>query len=173
MSGKNAKLPDNPKDAFEQYILKLERKYAPWYKHASTFNKIMWVIGQSTAILAGAITAFIAALVGEAQFANLRWLLVLLPLVGAFATALLAQTRVRDILALRESGREHIETLIEAARATYAANAASGGQDMAKLHMGLVNDVSLLEKQQAVDILSIVPIVGTTSEKPPGDNKQD
>ncbi|HLG13801.1 MAG TPA: hypothetical protein VJH03_04635 [Blastocatellia bacterium] len=173
MGGENVKLPDNSKDAFEQYVLKLEREYAPWYKRASTFNKVMWVIGQSTAILAGAITAFIAALVGEGQFANLKWLLVLLPLVGAFATALLAQTRVRDILALRESGREHIETLIEAAKATYAANAASGVQDIANLHMGLVNEVSRLEKQQAVDILSIVPVVGTTSGKTPGDNKQD
>jgi len=172
MGSENVKLPNNPKDTLEQYILKLEREYAPWYKRASMFNKIMWVIGQSTAILAGALTAFVAALVGEGQFANLRWVLVLLPLVGAFATALLAQTRVRDILALRESGREHIETLIEAAKATYAANAAPEEKDITNLHMGLVNEVSLLERQQAVDILSIVPVVGTTSGKTPGDNKQ-
>ena len=150
MSGKSAKLSDSSRDAFEQYILMLERDYAPWYRRASSFNKTMWVIGQGTAILAGALTALIAALVNEAQFASLKWLLVLLPLIGAFATAMLAQTRVRDILALRESGREQIETLIESAKVAYAANAATGGQELANLHLGLVSDVSHLEKQQAV-----------------------
>lgn len=173
MAGENAKLQDNPKDAFEQYILELEREYRPWYERASAFNKIMWVIGQSTAILAGAITAFVAALVTEEQFGNLKWLLVLLPLVGAFATALLAQTRVRDILALRENGREQIQALIDTAKAAYAARAASGGQDITNLHMGLVNDVGRLEKQQAVDILSIVPVVGTKGGERPDDTKQD
>jgi hypothetical protein len=172
MDGQNARLPDNAKEAFEQYILKLEREYAPWYKRTSTFNKVMWVIGQSTAILAGTITAFVAALVGEREFADLRWLLVLLPLIGAFATALLAQTRVRDILALRESGREHIETLIEAAKATYAGIPRAGEQDVTDRHMHLVNEVSRLERQQAVDILSIVPVVGPGG-KPPAGSKQD
>jgi hypothetical protein len=71
---------------------------------------------------------------------------------------MLTQTRVRDILALRESGREQIETLIEKAKVAYAANATTG--DLAGLPVGLVNDVSRLEKQQAVNVLSIVPVVG-------------
>jgi hypothetical protein len=165
MTGKHTSLPENPKDAFARYILELEHSYQPWYERASRFNKIMFVIGQGTAILAGATTAFVAALVGEQGFAEVKWLLVLLPLVGAFATALLAQTRVRDILALRENGRQQIEALIDTARAAYAVPAASE-EAITKQHYDLISEVSRLEKQQAVDILSIVPIPGSKSGGP-------
>ena len=171
MTGKNTSLPENPKDAFARYILELEHSYQPWYERASRFNKIMFVIGQGTAILAGATTAFVAALVVDKQeFAEVKWLLVLLPLVGAFATALLAQTGVRDILALRENGRQQIEALIDTARAAYAARAASE-EAITKLHNDLISEVSRLEKQQALDILSIVvPVPGS---KPGGPNAEE
>jgi hypothetical protein len=68
MSARTTKLPDDSKEAFERYIKRLEREYAPRYRRATSFNKTMWVIGQGTAITAGALTAFIAALVNEAQF---------------------------------------------------------------------------------------------------------
>jgi hypothetical protein len=161
MSEKPLSLPDNPKKAFERYILELERSYRPWYKWASSLSKTTFVIGQATAILAGAATASVAALATKLD--NVKWLLVLLPLVGAFSTALLAQTRVRDILALRENGRQQITALIDKAKAAYAA--ASDEAAFSKLHTDLISAVNHLERQQAIDLLAIIPVRGTT----PGD----
>src|SRR5262245_918390 len=119
----NSRLSHNAREAFAAYISELEDNYATWYRSATNFNKIAFVVGQAAAILAGIVTAFLAALINEQQFVTLKWLLVLLPLLGASATALLAQTRVRDILALRENGRQQIQALIDEAKASYAAGA--------------------------------------------------
>lgn len=118
-------------------------------------NKLLFAIGQGTVILTGAATAFIAALISDQGFVNWRWLLVLLPLVGAFAATLLSQTRVREILVLRENGRQQIQVLIDTAKAAYAA--AKDEAAITKLHSDLIVDVNRLETQQAEDVMTIVP----------------
>jgi hypothetical protein len=178
MANETKGLPDDPRTAFETFIMQLEREYQPWYDRASNRNKILLVIGQGTAVLAGAATALIAGIVRQDQFLDLKWLLVLLPLLGAFATALLAQTRVRDILALRESGRQELQALISMARADYAEAVGAGNREtLTGLHKRLVDDVGKIEKQQASNVLSIIPIIGTKGsdkrqrekeESPPG-----
>src|SRR5262249_6810406 len=96
------RLPNEPQGGLEQFILELEHDYYPWYDRASTFNKVMWMIGQGTAIVAGAASAVVASVLEPAELPTFKWLLVLLPLIAAFATSLLVQTRVREVLALRE-----------------------------------------------------------------------
>jgi hypothetical protein len=155
MAGNGAVLADNPRDAIGRYIAELDQSYRPWYERASSFNKIMLIVGQGTAILAGATTAFVAALVDQAVLNEYRWLLVLLPLVGAFATALMAQTRVRDILTLRESGRREIQVLIDSGKASYASRSTSD-DEISKLHRDLIVEVARLEERQAASILSMV-----------------
>jgi hypothetical protein len=157
MSTEKSELPDTPRQAFERYIVELENEYLPWYARAANTNKIWWVIGQSTAIVATGATVFIAGLVDKDLFTQYRWLLVLLPLVGSFATTMLAQTRVRDILALREAGREHVQALISKAKVNFAA---LKDNEVSEAHAKLVDEVSRIEKSQAANILSIANQVG-------------
>jgi hypothetical protein len=157
MSIEKSKLPDTPRQAFERYILELENEYLPWYESASTSKKVWWIFGQSTALVATGATVFIAGLVDKELFTQYRWLLVLLPLVGAFATTMLAQTRVRDILALREAGREQMQGLISKAKVDFAALKDS---EVSEAHAKLVTAVSHIEQAQAANILSVASQIG-------------
>jgi hypothetical protein len=165
------RMPDEPQRALQAYIEHLENEYQPWYERSSRRNKIALVVGQAAAILASAATAFIAGLADDATLPTVKVWLVLLPLIGAFATALVTQTRVREILSLRESGRERITTLIQAAKAAYAANAAAGATALTDVHLALIDAVSELEKQQAVDILSLVPGMGNAGKGGTAENR--
>jgi hypothetical protein len=150
-------LPDNPRVALAEYINELEREYQSWYNRATDFHKTMLVVGEWVAIVAGASTAAIAGLSGD-SLPSLRWLLVVLPLVGAFATALLTQTRVRGMLAVRERGREQFQRLISTAKAEFAAAAAAANNGLlTDLHERLAAEVSDIEKTQALGMLAIVP----------------
>ena len=152
-------VPENPKEALRMYILELERDYYPWYSRSSNRLKWVWGVGQATALIAGVVASVLAAAATAeslTRFGPVRTALVLLPIVGALASSLLAQTRARDLLALRERGRESIQALISRARADYAA-AADDSARLALLHVSLVQEVSRLECEQAVDFLSIAP----------------
>jgi hypothetical protein len=102
-------IPDQPKEALRWYIQELERDYYPWYRRSSNRLKWGWGVGQFTTLVAGVLTSVLAAAAPQevlSRFGLVRIALVVLPIVGAFASSLLAQTRARDLLALREQGRE-------------------------------------------------------------------
>ena len=152
-------MPDNPKEALKQYITELDSRYYPWYERASRRLKWMWGIGQATALLAGVLASVIAAAAREETFAHfgfLRTILIVLPIIGALASALLAQTRARELFTLRERGREIMQALISRAEADYAA-ASDDPERLARIHVELVNAVSRLEREQAANFFSTVP----------------
>lgn len=149
-----AQLAETPKEAFGNYIRELEDSYLGWYARASSCNKILFVVLQGTAILAGAGTAVVAGVARDLD--GLRVVLVLLPLVAAFATALLQQTRVRQVLELRERGREQVQRLISDAKAEYAAPSRDADPHFTRLHKALVDEISRIEREQALNVLSIV-----------------
>ncbi|RKG89831.1 hypothetical protein D7W82_05985 [Corallococcus sp. CA049B] len=149
-----AQLAETPKEAFGNYIRELEDSYLRWYARASYCNKILFVVLQGTAIVAGLGTAVIAGKASDLE--DSRFVLVLLPLLAAFATGLLEQTRVRQVLALRENGREQVQRLISDAKAAYAAAPRDADQNFTQLHMKLVDEISRIERQQAFNVLSIV-----------------
>src|SRR5262249_37393221 len=104
-------------------------------------------------------------------FGFVRTSLIVLPIVGALASSLLAQTRARELLALRERGREAMQALISRARADYAA-AADDHDRQASLPASLVEEVSRLEREQAAGFLSIAP-GGTPPASQPSKSKKD
>lgn len=159
MAHSRGDLPDNPKDALRDYILELERNYYPWYRKSSTRHAWAWGIGQGVAIVAGILAAVLAAAAREdtfESFGRLRTALILLPIIGAVASALLAQTRVRELLALRERGREQMQALISQARADYAA-ASHDFDELSAIHRALVAQVARLEREQAAEFLTVAP----------------
>jgi hypothetical protein len=161
-------LADTPKDAMSQYIAELERNYYPWYGRASERLKRTWSIGQAVALLAGVLASVLAAAANEQSLARFGWIrtgLIILPLIGAFTSSLLAQTRVRELLALRERGRESMQALISKAKADYAATASDNAR-LAALHTTLVDAVSRIEQSQAADFFSIAPGGSATDRKP-------
>jgi len=158
MAVSNNDLPDNPKDALYHYIVELECQYYPWYGHASERLKRTWAVGQSIALTAGVLASVLAAAANEQEFVSFGWVrtgLIVFPLVGALASSLLAQTRVRELLALRERGRERMQDLISKAKADYAAALDAGR--LAAIHASLIAAVSALEREQAADFFSIAP----------------
>jgi len=159
MTRANEMLAADPKSACESYIATLEREFQPWYNRASNVDKYLFAFLQLVAILAGAGTSVLAAL---ADLQGAKWALIVLPLVGALATAIVAQTRAADILALRERGREQFQSLVSQARADFAAVGAGRPDDFTSLHKRLVNETSEIEKQQATDLLSIARSLGAS-----------
>lgn len=148
----------DPKSALSSYIEELDEYYYPWYESAAEKNYWMWAIAQGTAVITGLATAVLAAFMQEDLFKDFnvfRICLISLPVVGTLASTFLIQTRVRDLLALRERGRQSIQTLISSARAEYAA--ASTLERFTQIHRDLIQRVGLIEKEQTVGFFTIIP----------------
>src|SRR5437016_4721181 len=116
MATSSPTLPGTAKEGLQHYIHELETLYYPWYETAAQRHFYVWVAIQAIAISAGVAAALVAALANGQQLlgvGTVRLLLVVLPLLGSTASALLVQTRVRDLMALREQGRQRVQHLIE------------------------------------------------------------
>jgi hypothetical protein len=151
--------PESPKEALAAYIVELERGYLPWYERSSNRWKVIWGVGQTTALLAGVLASVLAAAADEAalqRFGLWRTVLIVLPALGAFAASLLGLMRARELLALRERGRVKIQEIISRAKANYA-SAAGTPERLSDLHTALVAEVNRLENDQATDFLSLAP----------------
>ena len=75
-------------------------------------------------MVAGFGTAIIAGLLHDEHFKDFGWgriALIVLPTLGSLASTFLVQIRVRELLGLRERGRQDIQHLIGAAEARFAA----------------------------------------------------
>ena len=148
-------LPDKPREALEAYIGDLEKNYYPWYDKASRRNKYLLMIAQVTVIVAGFVTAIIAALAKDLSLTNIslpRLLLIILPIVSSFAATVLVQARLLERKLLRERGRQTIQGLIELAKVNFA-NAKT--EDLSAIHKKLVEDVQELEQRQALEAGSL------------------
>jgi hypothetical protein len=158
-------IESDPKAALASYIQELEDTYYPWYDGATNSNYRIWSIAQGTAIVAGLLTAAVAALTNEDAFRSFGWiriLLVTLPLLGAFASSFLVQTRVRDLFTLREQGRQTVQAIASQARAEFAA--ATSPERYSTIHRDLVAKITLLEKDQNVGFFSVVPDLGASKK---------
>jgi hypothetical protein len=149
---------DNPKAALQSFICELEDFYYPWYDSAATRNYYSWFVAQAFSLVSGFATAVLAALLHQDQFRS--WstghiILVVLPLLGSLASTFLVQSRIADLEALRESGRETVQRLANEARVNFAA--ASSPEQYTKIHTRLVSAVSALEQEQSRGFQHIVP----------------
>ncbi|MFI5142471.1 MAG: hypothetical protein ACHQQS_01045 [Thermoanaerobaculales bacterium] len=151
-------IADTPKAALASFITELETYYYSWYDSATTRNYYTWFVAQVLSLLSGFATAVIAALLHNDQFKS--WglghiALVVVPLVGALASTFLVQSRIAELEALREAGREAIQRLANEARANFAS--ASSPQEYTKLHLALAAEVSTLEREQSRSFQRIIP----------------
>jgi hypothetical protein len=166
----------NPKEAFELYLEKLQKEYYPWYDKASDRLKLWWGVGRGIAIMASVAASTLAATLDTNLImdnSSLRVPLVLLPIIGTIASSILLETRVRDLLSLRSDGLEAMQNLIEEAKARFAA-AQSNTQQLSEIHLGLIANVSKVEREQAMGFRAIIPVQSaavaetTIAPKPPG-----
>jgi Na+/melibiose symporter-like transporter len=160
-------IEDNPKAALAAYISELENDYQPWYESATVRNYWIWSIAQGTVIIAGLLTAVAAALATEESFKSfgfLRLILIVLPIIGTFAATFLVQTRVRDLFALRERGRQAIQRLVTKGRADFAA--AIKPEEYTAIHLQLAKEVEEIEAAQTQSFFSAVPDLGSGKAKP-------
>lgn len=148
--------PESPREALGAYILELEQEYRPWYEASSTRWKVIFGVGQSTALLAGVLASVLAAAANQAALQStwFRITLVILPLLSSFAASIMGQMRARELVALRERGRAKIQEIISRAKANYAA-AVDDPQRLSSLHIALVAEVDRLENDQATEFLSV------------------
>ena len=158
MADKIPDIEDNPKAALESFIRELETYYYSWYDSASGRNFYALFVAQALSFLCGFATALVAAILRQDQLGSWstgRVLLVVLPLIGALASTFVVQSRIADMLALRESGRETIQLLANSARAEYAA--ATTPERYTQIHRDLVAKVSALEQEQSRGFQRLVP----------------
>jgi hypothetical protein len=115
-------------------------------------------VAQGLSLVSGFATAVLAALLREDQFRS--WgtghiTLVVLPLLGSLASTFLVQSRIAELEALREKGRETIQRLANEARVNFAA--ASSPEQYTEIHRRLVAEVSTLEQEQSRGFQRIIP----------------
>jgi len=149
---------DNPKAALLSFITELETFYLPWYERASSRSYQAWFWAQAVSLVSGFATAILAALLRPEQgqyWRVLHGFIIVLPLLGSLASAFLVQTRIIEIEALREQGRETIQRLANEARIDFAA--ARESAQYTEIHRALAAQVSALEQEQARGFLRIIP----------------
>ena len=149
---------DNPKNALADYIKELSEVYYTWYEKAVLRNYWMWTIAQAVTVAAGIATAVLAAFMREEQFKNfgvLRIALIAIPCIGTVASTFLLQTRVRDLMRLRERGRQKMQDLVTRARAEFAA--ASTNERYTVIHRDIAISVSRIEEEQNLGFFATVP----------------
>lgn len=113
---------ESPRGLLRWYVRRLELKDLPWYKNASTNQYNFWHALWLISLIASLATATIAALMEKDYFGgNVKVFLVVLPLVGAAANALLSQFRFRELEDLRERGRIEMEDIVFNAKRQLAA----------------------------------------------------
>ena len=152
------KIADNPKTALESFIHELEIYYYPWYDSATSRNYYAWFVAQAFSLLSGFAAAVIAAVMREEQFKS--WsvahiAIIVVPLLGSLASTYLVQSRVAEMEALRENGREVVQRLANQARVDFAA--ASTPEKYTEIHRSLVAEVSTLEREQSRGFQRIIP----------------
>jgi hypothetical protein len=105
-----------------EYIDRLQQKELRWYERASSRQYTLWHLFTLVAFIATVATSVIAALMKQEFFArDGQLLLVVLPLIGAAASAVLTQFRFRELEDLRERGRIEMEDIMFHAKGLLAA----------------------------------------------------
>ncbi|WP_415901345.1 hypothetical protein ACMXYR_09280 [Neptuniibacter sp. QD29_5] len=151
-------LSESPKEAVSSYINSLSVDYYKWYDEQKNRNKRWWSILNFLIIGASVITTIMAALqTSEIGFIKnnitvIQVLLVLIPLIGTAASAVLMQTKALELYNLREKGREEIQYLLDDGKRRYAA--CNTDEEYSKLHEYLVNEVRKVEQSQASDFFN-------------------
>ena len=151
-------LIDNPKEAVASYIASITDDYYKWYDNQKNSNKNWWSTLNFMIIGASVITTIMAALqTSEIAFikehlTTVHILLVLIPLIGTAASAVLMQTKALELYNLREKGREEIQFLVDEGKRRYAACKAD--EEYTLLHEYLVQEVRKVEQSQANDFFS-------------------
>jgi hypothetical protein len=166
MADSTQPLADTPKAALEIYIDELETLYYPWYEAAANRNYWFWCIAQAVAMLAGFGTAIAAGLLKDEQFKGFGWgriLLIVLPIIGSLASTFLIQVRVRELLGLREQGRQAIQHLTETGMVRFAA--ANSPEEHTEIHRWLVDQVAAVEREQTKGFFQIVPAHSSKATK--------
>src|ERR1041385_1782019 len=124
MKEEKQNISSDPCQAFLLYIAELESDYYPWYDYATSWNYRWWFLAQAVSLLSGFAAALLAAVLNDQQLTHWsqgRTLLVIIPILGSLASTYLVQSRIADLEALREKGRQGIQRLISEAKVDYAA----------------------------------------------------
>lgn len=148
---------DNPKQSLLEYFIYLEREYS-WYERAAKIHNVIWIVAQGTVIVSSLLTALVAALAHEQTFKSYDWLrisLIVLPLLGTFSSSVLLQTRVRDLLNLRDKGRQNVRTIIDNGKVEFAA--ATTEVKYTIIHRDLIEKMDKLDQEQTTGFFNFAP----------------
>ena len=117
----------SPRALLRWYIARLEAKDLPWYEGASSSQYRWWHAITLISLGATLATSIVAALMQKEFFGGdgKVWLVVL-PLIGTVANAILSQFRFRELEDLRERGRIEMEDIVFYARGQLSAAADDG-----------------------------------------------
>jgi hypothetical protein len=141
-------------DGLRGFIEELDKDYVRWYAKSVRRCYLLWGSLQLLAILAGFITAILAALSGEEWSSSAqRAALVVLPLMGSVAATALLQFRVYDLWRLREEGRLAFQRIVAEGRRRVAA--ASGEENCEQIYADLQARAMEVEEAQALKFFGL------------------
>ena len=115
------------RELLARYVELLRSRDLPWYERSSSRQYWLWHALSIGAFVTTVATSAIAALMKQEYLAShAQVLLVILPLIGAAASAVLSQFRFRELEDLRERGRIEMEDILFCAEGLLAAAADEG-----------------------------------------------
>ena len=143
-----------PREALAAFSNVVQAKFEPWYDLHSR-RCYQWYLGlQLLMFVASIATAVFAALSNGKNFDSwAKYVIVLLPLVGATATTILSQFRLYDLWKLREEGRIQIQAIV--LEADRRAASATSETECAQIHKELADRVNKIEQDQSVSFFSL------------------
>jgi FtsH-binding integral membrane protein len=143
-----------PREALERFASRITPEYEDWYERHATMCYRWYLALQLVVFLSSVIVAVIAALSNSSNYDRWpKYVMVILPLIGALATALLTQVRFYDLWKLREDGRIQMQAL--AMEAERRAAAAADDAQCSKIHEELERRITETEVKQAASFFGL------------------
>ena len=142
------------REALESFGNVVKKDFEPWYdRHAKGCYRYYLAL-QFGALISSLTAAIFAALsTGQTFDAWAKYVIVILPVVGALFSSLLSQLRLYDLWKLREQGRIQVQALSFEAQRRLAT--ADSEQECSRIHEELERRLNEIEAAQSVTFFQL------------------
>ena len=147
-------MPATSRQALAAFAATVKNDFESWYERHARACYRWYIMLQAVVFVSSIITAVIAALSNGKNFDLwAKYVVVVLPLLGAFATTLLSQLQLYQLWRLREEGRIAFQAI--ALDADLLGPAAKTDEECSKIHEGLLCRLNEVEVRQSATFFGL------------------